>query len=47
MGRHANFYLATSLCLQVARKESSIKMDQLHDAGATDILLFSIANSRM
>ncbi len=31
----------------VKRKESSAKMDQLHDAGATDILLFPISNSRM
>ncbi len=33
--------------LQVKRKESNLKMDQLHDVGATDILLFPISNSRM
>ena len=31
----------------VKRKESNAKMDQLHDVGATDILLFPISNSRM
>lgn len=35
------------VCKQVKRKESNLKMDQLHDVGATDILLFPISNSRM
>lgn len=32
---------------QVKRKESNLIMDNLHDVGASDILLFPISNSRM
>jgi len=31
----------------VCKDEAASKMDQLHDMGATDILLFEIKNSRM
>jgi ATP phosphoribosyltransferase len=31
----------------VKKKESSVVMDELQKAGATDILLFAITNSRM
>lgn len=31
----------------VPKSEVSTKMDQLHDLGATDILVFELANSRM
>lgn len=33
--------------LQVRKSDANSLMDKLHDAGATDILLFSITNSRM
>lgn len=33
--------------VQVKRKESNLIMDNLHDVGASDILLFPISNSRM
>lgn len=39
-----NFKAVSSLIL---KKEAADKMDELHDIGATDILLFSISNSRM
>lgn len=33
-------------CL-VLKKEVNKKMDELHDAGATDILTFALSNTRM
>lgn len=40
----SNFKAVTCL---VSRKESNAKMDELHDLGATDILTFSLSNTRM
>jgi ATP phosphoribosyltransferase len=31
----------------VLKKEASAKMDELHDVGATDILVLNLMNSRM
>ncbi|GMI27560.1 hypothetical protein TeGR_g9953 [Tetraparma gracilis] len=40
----ANYCSVSSL---IAKKDSAKKMDELEKVGATDILLFAIANSRM
>lgn len=41
------YYLAVAVSALVKAKDSSNIMDQLEAVGATDILLFSITNSRM
>lgn len=40
----SNFKAVTCL---VEKKESNNKMDELHDLGATDILTFTLSNTRM
>jgi ATP phosphoribosyltransferase len=39
--------IAVAVSALVSTKESSLIMDRLEKVGATDILLFSITNSRM
>ncbi len=39
--------ISKSVSALVAKKEISTKMDELHDLGATDILVLQLTNSRM